>query len=485
MSRPTLSKSKLLSYRQCPKRLWLEVHRPDFVEYDETVEQRFAIGHEVGEIARRLYGDGVLIDTGADLSLALRQTREYLAQATPPTLYEATVAHDDVRVKVDVLQPHRIGLRLIEVKASGSVKDVHYEDCAIQSQVLKQAGLPITATLLTHIDTGFVYPGGSDYRGLLKENDLTAEIAPIEPEVEDWIDGARQTLAGPMPEVPVGPHCTTPYDCPFIDYCWPEPAEYPPSILPYAGNLSQELEAEGYTDLRQIPEARLDKPQHRRIHRATVANKAIVDAKLGDYLACLPYPRHYLDFETIDFPIPIWPGTSPYQQLPFQWSLHVEPNAGELEHHEFLDTRGDAPMHACIEALIDAAGDNGPILVYSGFEKTILNRMRNLAPELAPAIDRLAKRLVDLLPLLRKHYYHPQMKGSWSIKKVLPTIAPHLDYGELEEIQEGGAAQVAYLELIDPGTTIGRKNELQERLLAYCRLDTLGMVEVVRGLGGG
>ena len=87
-------------------------------------------------------------------------------------------------------------------------------------------------------------------------------------------------------------------------------------------------------------------------------------------------------------------------------------------------------------------------------------------------------RLVDLLPIAQKHYYHPQMKGSWSIKAVLPTIAPEMDYKNLEEVQDGTGAQIAYLEVIRPETSEKRRNELAHRMLEYCKMDTMALVRL-------
>jgi predicted RecB family nuclease len=187
-----------------------------------------------------------------------------------------------------------------------------------------------------------------------------------------------------------------------------------------------------------------------------------------------------LDFETIQFAVPIWKGTRPYQQLPFQWSCHVEPKPGEFRHEEFLDTTGQSPLTSFIKKLVACLGENGPIFVYSHFERTILGQLAEMYPDQAQKIQKVIERLVDLFPLAKEHYYHPQMKGSWSIKSVLPTIAPDLDYGSIEEVQDGTAAQIAYLEVIDPQTDEVRKLELSKQMLEYCKLDTLAMVRLVR-----
>jgi len=195
-----------------------------------------------------------------------------------------------------------------------------------------------------------------------------------------------------------------------------------------------------------------------------------------------PRPRFFLDFETISFGVPVWAGTRPYRQLPFQWSLHVECEGGGLEHREFLDTSGEPPMRACAESLLEALGDAGPILVYTGFERARIDELAARFPDLAPALRAAAARLVDLHPIVREHYYHPAMMGSWSLKAVLPTIAPDLDYAQLDEVRDGEMAQTAYLEAISPQTAPERRAALRESLLRYCEVDTLAMVRLARFL---
>lgn len=183
---------------------------------------------------------------------------------------------------------------------------------------------------------------------------------------------------------------------------------------------------------------------------------------------------------TIAFAVPRWLGTRPYQQLPFQWSCHIEPADGELSHEEFLDLSGEAPMRAFSEALVATIGEQGPVIVYNaGFEKTVLRRLADYCPDLADSLNAVRDRVFDLLPVMRDHYYHPDMHGSWSIKHVLPTIAPDLDYTKLDGVQHGGDAQDAYLACIDPTTAESERVRLGEGLRRYCEVDTLAMVRIV------
>jgi hypothetical protein len=476
-----LSKSRILAHRQCPKRLWLQTYRPELAVEDASARARMAAGTHAGEVARTLYPNGVLIDA-EDLSQALRDTAIVLAESPRP-IFEATFQVDGVLVRADLLLPDQDGYRLAEVKSATSVKDYHLADVAVQTWVLKQAGVTITRAELAHIDSSFVYPGGENYQGLFTHVDLTDQISDLEPEVPYWVATARQTLEGGEPDIQADDHCHDPFDCPFLGYCIPAgqgEEGFPPEILPNSSGkrLAAELRGEGYDDLRNVPEIRLNKPLHRRIWQVTVDNQHFLDAEAGKLLRALPYPRYYLDFETIQFAVPIWAGTRPYEQIPFQWSCHIENANASIAHQAFLAEGPNDPRQAFAESLIQVLGTEGPILVYNApFER---GRMRELAivfPDLAPALTAAIGRIVDLLPIARQHYYHPDMRGSWSIKAVLPTVAPDLAYDDLE-VADGGMAMEAFAEILHPETSAERREQLRNALLKYCERDTWAMVKV-------
>lgn len=482
-----LSKTKLLAYLQCRKRLWLEVHRPELAELDPAAIG-FRHGHGVGEAARSLHPGGILVETD-DPAQALVETRRLIAGHPAKPLFEAAFEHAGVLIRTDLLVPDGNGYRMVEVKASARVKDYHYSDCAVQAWVCRQAGLPLGRVELAHVDTGFVYPGGGDYRGLLKTVDLTGAIEAVVGQVPDWIGAARATLAGSEPDITPGEQCSVPYECPFMAYCakaagLPAETGFPLRILPRAGKLRAALEAESYRDLREVPPGRLTKPIHQRVQRVALTGEAELDPAAAEVLRRLSYPRHFVDFESIQFAVPCWPGTRLYQQIVFQWSCHIEDAPGELRHHEFLGDDGDDPRRAFAEALIAALGASGPVFVYNiAFERTCIARLAESFPGLSTPLLAIGARMVDLLPIARGHYYHPAMDGSWSIKAVLPTVAPELDYESLQ-VQHGAMAQEAYAELITPGTAPERRAELRQGLLEYCKLDTLALARLAWYLEG-
>ena len=487
MTRQYLSKSRIMAGLQCQKRLWLQVNRPDLIEYDPGVQQRLAVGEDVNDVARAQYPGGVLVEFDNGPNAAIEETSRLLEERPGTPIFEATIAADGVLVRTDILKSRLEGFDLIEVKSTTSVKPHYYEDCAVQAWVLERAGLTVTDIRLCHIDREFVYPGGGDYRGLFHLEDVTKEVRERVHMVPHWVQGCGEVLSGGEPDVEMGSHCTVPHSCPFIDYCRGEETEFPLRCMPRPRGTQEILNAlvaEGIDDIRDIPEGRLANERQKWVRRVSIAGTPELRQEAADVGEC-GYPRYYLDFEAIQFAIPIWEGTRPFEALPFQWSCHIESACGDLRHEEFLETKGIAPMRACAESLLKIAGEEGPVFVYGSYEKTILSALAARYPDIAGDLYRLRKRLLDLLSIVRRNYYHPDMLGSWSIKKVLPTVAPHLDYGTLGEVQDGNAAGTAYIRIINPDTEAAERQRLVGELLEYCKRDTLGLVELVKFLSRG
>jgi len=477
-----LSKSRILLHRQCPKRLWLQANRPELAGEDAGATARMAAGTRVGEVARDLYPGGVLIEEST-LSQALASTATELARARRP-VFEATLEADGVLVRVDLLLPDKRRYRIVEVKSATSVKDYYLEDAAVQAWVAREAGVPLSRVEIAHINSAFIYPGDLDYRGLFTHVDVTEAIAPLVEEVPIWSQEARETLAGGEPAVEVGDQCSTPFACPFQNYCWPpaDPDSFPPEILPRGRKTAAQLRSDGFADLRDVPEGHLSNATHIRIWRASATGEIELNRAAAELLRSLPFSRYFLDFETIQFAVPIWAGTRPYMQIPFQWSCHVEDATGNVTHREFLAGGNGDPRRPFVDSLIAALDRDGPIFVYNaGFEGARMKELGAAFPEAAPQLDAAIARFVDLLPLTRDNYYHPAMRGSWSIKAVLPTIAPELSYDQLE-VADGGTAMQAFAEMLSPDCDEERVTNLRRSLLAYCERDTLALVRLTRFL---
>lgn len=480
-----LSKSRITAWRQCPKRLWLQIHRPELLKVSVASERGFQIGYEVGEIAQSLFPNGILIQDDDNLTAAITSTHSAIKAHPELPIFEATFQHDGVLVRSDLLIPTPGGYCMTEVKSSASVKAYHIDDCAIQAWVLKHNNIQLSSIELAHIDTSFEYQGDGNYQGLFHHQKLDEQVLPLLEFVPNWVKEARNTLSGNEPSIKAGPQCNDPFDCPFMAYCSidtnaKEEPEFPLDIMyRMQSSVKDALLSKGFEDARQVPEEYLNEIQQR-IQRVSQTGKAELLPQAAKILNNLPYPRYYLDFETITLAVPRWAKTNPYRtQVPFQWSCHIETTQGQLQHDMFLSVTGEDPRRACAETMIYALGDDGPVFVYyQSFEKSRIAELAKLFPDLSEALLAINDRVVDLLPIARANYYHPDMKGSWSIKAVLPTIATDLNYTQLI-VGDGGDAQEAYREIVHPDTPDARKQTLTEGLREYCTLDTLAMVRLV------
>lgn len=485
-----LSKSKLIAFRQCPKRLWLEVNQPALREDSKSTQAIFRTGHQVGEIAQRLYdplGQGAVIDLHAEgVGPAIERTRMLLGGDLP--IFEAGFSAAGGMAFADVLLPAEVdekpGWNMVEVKSSTSVKDYYLDDIAIQAYIARATGVRLGRVSLAHIDAHWTYSGNGDYRGLLVETDLTESTFSREEAVRKWIAQAHAVAALDVaPDIATGLQCSTPFPCGFFGHCHQSAArpEYPVTWLPriQSKELKTYIIEHAVVDMRDVPSSLLNASQLL-VRDCTVRDSCFFDATgARQDLARHPLPAYFLDFETIQFGVPRWAGTRPFQTLPFQFSLHHVDENGVLSHQGFLDLSGNDPSLAFAHNLVDLCAEQGPIFVYNtGFEgRRILDLAERFA-ELRNPLLAIKQRLVDLLPIAQARFYHPSQQGSWSIKKVLPAIAPGLRYDQLDGVQDGDMAMQAYLEAVDAATTIERKQEIHAQLVAYCALDTLAMVKI-------
>jgi CRISPR/Cas system-associated exonuclease Cas4 (RecB family) len=481
-----LSKSKLLSFRQCPKKLWLENHHPELAVTSAATAASYSVGNAVGAVARQLYdpeGRGELVDVGRmGYESAFRRSRELLESAQP--IFEAGFTTDGAMAFADVMLPIEkngsLAWRMVEVKSATGVKDYYRHDAAIQAFVARCAGIRLESIAIAYVDKTFDYAGDRDYQGFLREEDVTEETLGREEEVREWIADAHAIVGqASEPERPTGDHCEDPFPCGFQEYCRSRehPVEYPVSWLPNVRTkaLKTHIAGKQVTDLRQVPDELLN-PVQQRVKAHTLSRQPYFDSeRAAEELAQHRPPAFFLDFETIGFAVPIWKGTRPYQPMTFQFSVHRIGPDGQIAHRDFLDLSGADPREALAEALIEACEKRGPVFVYSSFEASRIEDLKKQFPRFKPPLSALLKRLVDLRPIAEQCYYHPSQEGSWSIKKVLPALTGR-GYEELDGVKDGGMAMEAYLEAIAPETTAERKADIERELRKYCALDTEAMI---------
>lgn len=480
---PYLSKSNLISVWQCPKMLYFEINEPELADYDPQVESLFATGHAVGDIAKELYKSDINIEVGYDNGLedAIEETKEIIEDNNDEVIYDAVFEFEGILVRADILQPYKEGYKLIEVKATTS-KEFHHElECAIQYWVMSRCGVELTGVFLAHINNQFVYEKEGCYEGFLQEVDLTERAKELRPSVGKMVFDSKYSAETKL-DVSVGSHCSSPYDCRFTKQCWPSDTKYPLTGLGGDKKKLAEWANAGIKDIRDVSSDDITSETHHRIHATTLLEKPEVNAQAKNELNSLPYPRYYLDFESINPAIPIWLGFRPYQAVPIQYSCHIQHNSDydSLDHVEFLELEDMPPLEKLADQLISDLGDKGPVFMYSDYEKKMIQALIDIFPDKKASLDAIIDRLVDLLPIVKNSYYHPDMLGSWSIKKVMPTINTEFDYAKLDGIKEGSAASEGFIEAIKSETDSDRKKELESQLKRYCKFDTEAMVELVK-----
>ena len=486
--RTGLSKSRIALFEQCAKRLWLSVYRPEQARESDGTRRMFRVGHEVGAAACALYPDGIEIYGGKGIANAAEVTAAVLLREPPVPLFEATFLRAGVVVRVDIMIPDGDGWHVVEVKSTTSVKLYQRADLATQLWVLNGCGVNVTRASIRVIDRTFVLHAHGDHHGLFVDEPAGEGVALLMAGRGEVVADAVAALAGSEPSIDIGAHCTIPFQCSFDQYCrkhLPAPPDWPVSLLPGVGGkaAARKLIEHGLDDLLAVEPVVITAPLLQRVHAATVTGIPWHDAAaIREETAGWCYPRTFLDFESIAFAVPRWLGTSPYQQIPFQFSAHIDREEGGIEHVEFLSLGGEDPRAACARVLAELPANGAVIAWNAPFERSCLLQLAAQVPEYAVGLCSLAERLVDLLPVARRHYYHRDMRGSWSIKAVLPTLAPDLDYANLDGAKSGVEAQDHYMEASDPATSGKRRDAIREGLLAYGERDTMAMVVALERL---
>jgi hypothetical protein len=374
--------------------------------------------------------------------------------------------------------------QMIEVKSSTSVKNYHKDDVAIQTFAARSSGIEIEKVFIAHIDSSWTYSGDKNYLGLLKVHDLSDEAFSRDEEVKEWVKQATALAKSKFePNDSTGKHCHAPFECGFFSHCSKEQrkAEYPLNWLPrIASKKILEIHKEGIHDLRMVPDEQLNKVQLR-VKNASITGQPYFDKQgAKKELQKHPLPCHFLDFESIQFGVPIWKDTKPYQQICFQFSLHTLKQNGQLTHAELIDLTGNDPSRNFAEGLVAKCGnDKNTIFVYnSSFEKTRISELSEKFSDLAKTLNEINSRIVDLLPIAKSYFYDPSQEGSWSIKKILRAIDPEINYDTLEGVKDGSMAIAAYQEAFKDETSMQRQVEIKQELLKYCKLDTFALVKL-------
>jgi predicted RecB family nuclease len=480
---PRLTKSTFVAGWHCPNRLWWEVHEPGAPELVPSIGQRYRMeqGKLVDRAARDYVPGGVVIPSvGLSLEARIQETQLAL-EAGPPAIYNACFQADDVFVAVDILERNRDGgHNLIEVKSTNGLKEEHIPDAAIQTHVLRRCGVGLAHAEVMHLNGECRYP---DLSNLFVREDVTEHVAKLEPEIPDRIKQLLAWLDGDNPSVPIGERCFGKNGCAFRDRCWPKKEN--DHVLTLAGvglRKAYDLMRRGIHSIHELPpDEKLSRVAERQV-RAVRQGARIIGKGLGEALAPFASPLAYLDFETVGVAIPVWKGCGPWEQVPVQFSCHVEKLSGELVHHEWIAEGPGDPRDALARALIEACrGAKTVVAYFASFERGCIEALAEALPHLAAELESINGRLVDLHPVVRDRVYDPAFEGSFGLKAVIPALLPDLGYEDLE-IGEGQTASAELARLMFGSATGEERRELSANLLVYCERDTAVMVALLAKL---
>ena len=480
-----LSKSRYCRGLQCPKILWMDKYKPEEAA-DVLPEAVLANGNMVGDLARGYFGEYSLVEFSYDKQNMVQQTMD-LMNGGSANIAEASFLIDGLYCAVDILHKNGEGWDIVEVKSSTHVSDIYVEDMAFQYYVLIRCGVNVKGIYNMHIDNTYVFHDHLDLHGLFLIEDYTEICKKKYPAVKENVSDIRKyvdTAEEPVKDIDLC--CDSPYECAYKQYCWrhvPEQSVF--DIRRLHADKKFEYYHQGiitYEDIvKKCPP--INATQMRQAETAYYHKADTIDtAAIKVFLDTLTYPIYHLDFETFQLAVPQWEGCRPYEQIPFQYSLHIEYEDGRLEHREFLAKEGTDPRRALAESLVKDIPMNVCGLAYNmSFEKNVILGLAELYPDLQDHLLSIRENMHDLMiPFRKQQYYTEAMQGSYSIKYVLPALCPgdpELDYHNLDQVHNGSEASAAFADM--PNHSPEEIAELRANLLKYCGLDTYAMVKVL------
>lgn len=485
----TFSKSLYTRAIQCPKSLWLKKYKSEVLTPPDAAAQAvFETGKIVGDLACELFPGGREVVLAWNNYNGMMATTLQWIEEGVETIYEATFIYDSIVVMVDILRNTPDGVEIYEVKSSTEVKDIYLHDVSIQQYVLEKLGFCVSKSHVVHIDSSYVRGDALDLSRLFKIVDVSVASTTLQATIPKNLAAFESYLNDreKEPNIEIGKQCKTPYDCDAMHYCWKVQRNIPDysifNIFNFGSKKQVELYEQGIVDIGEIPDGfqmTAKQAQAVRDYRSglTHIDKVAIEA----FLSTLMYPIYHLDFETFQQAIPQWKGISPFMQIPFQYSLHIEHEDGTLEHREYLAEDGSDPRELLAQKLCEDIPRDVTVLAYNmGFEKGVIQKLASEYETLSEHLLEIHANIKDLMtPFQQKHYVTPSMKGSYSIKYVLPALVPHMAeaYKELDGVQNGSEAMSAFANMSK--LEDAQKEKMRNALLVYCKLDTLAMVRVL------
>lgn len=483
-----LSKSKYCRAKQCKKILWLDKYKEEekIIKASENILNN---GTKVGELARRLFGDYINISYNADLSKMVQDTQKEIKN-NANIITEASFNYNNNFCSVDILKNNPEGLEIYEVKSSTEISDIYLDDASYQYYILSSLGYNVKKVSIVYINNQYIRHGKLELNKLFNVEDITEIAKDKYDEIKENIDQINIYMnkykENNEPQELIGMQCVNPYQCEYWEYCIKDLPK--PNVFDIKGGMHNDKKFEKYYEgkisFKELQYENLNSKYLEQID-FEINNKEpkIEKEPIKELLDSLKYPLYFIDFETFQLAIPEYEGTKPYQQLPFQYSLHIiEKEGAPIQHKEFLAEIEDKDfLRHFAESMIKDIPQNGSVIVYNmNFEHSRINELGEMFPDLKQELMRINNNMVDFLPPFKnRHYYMKEMEGSASIKKVLPALYPddpELNYHNLPVVHNGEEASATFLSL--KGKSKQEQEEIRKGLLVYCGLDTYAMVKI-------
>jgi hypothetical protein len=478
-----LTKSAFLHGLVCNRFFWIYQNDRDRLPApDEQQQAIFDQGHQIGDLAKLLYPGGIEIDWGSGHEAGIAQTATVLPERKP--IFEAGFQSGKLHARADVLNPSTGGKwDLIEVKSSSKVKEEHLPDLAFQRHLYEEAGVRINRCFLMHVDMSYVRRGKINEKRLFDCEDVTADIEPLKKEVTTEIKRQLSVMAKTKEPSPVMcPECQA--GCPLYAECWPFMPEHSVFSLYSSGQKAYDLMNRNILAIEDIPaDYPLTQKQSIQVACARSGKCRVEPGAIAAFLKSLRYPLYFLDFETFMMGVPPYDELSPYEPVPFQYSLHVtKSRASRAEHYSYLSDGKTDPRPEVLDGLKKQLGKSGSIVAYNAaFEKRVLNICAKHFQGFRPWVGSLMPRFVDLLvPFREFNYYHPEQNGSASLKVVLPALTGRSYQGL--EIADGEVASLRFRDMAFGNLPASEKSKIRTDLETYCHQDTEGMIKIIKEL---
>ena len=482
----TISKSSYIRGLQCEKSFYLNFFHKQFgIQRDVQDTKKFEIGHDVGKYAQGLFPGG--IDCGFvktnDRVKSCQLTKQAIAEGKE-VIYEAAFEYDGLLCFADLLVKKGNQWLIYEVKSSTSVKDYHINDAAFQYYVISN-NIPVQDAFIVYLNNQYVRNGEIDIKQLFVMDSVLEKAINLQDEIKlNTIQFKKLTQSNKIPDIKLGKQCDDPFACDFKGYCWKNLPEYSVFDIQNMRGKQYELYEQGIVEIKDIPkDFSLNDKQWLEVNSYLNNTDYINNDAIKEFLSKVSYPIYFLDFETYMSAIPEFDNSRPYQQIPFQFSLYYkETKDSDAVPVSFLaDAAGD-PRRAFAENLISHTKNPGQIVVYNaGFEKSRINELARDFPEFAEKLNDINSHIIDLMePFRMKAYYKPSMRGSYSMKNVLPAINSKYSYENLN-VKEGSQASCEFLRMRGIENIV-EIEQIRKNLINYCNQDTFGMIVILDNL---